>query len=326
LSQLILSTTPGFSDLPDTALAAGEVLTDATVFAISHNAKFAAVRGKLRFMGFYAHGNTVGTPIDPDDGYVYARSECQYIFMPYSNRAPAPGFIPGQAAPPAQSSSQPGPLYNWPGGWAINDATGLVTLWTTYEHNGNEVVNNDGIIKVYAICLRRSVTARPSGPGIQEAPAEPIPSAPIPAPAPTLPAGTVVGTVSLSQQTASLGSAASPVTIFTVGASVAEFAISFTADVNVLNNEVLNSEGNPAEGMVMVVVGWTNSGTPEQADDLSITAASDTAGGYTPGSRTAAFSGAPETTIWYYTIWTVDPEIAAQSSYDLSISLKQMAS
>jgi hypothetical protein len=80
--------------------------------------------------------------------------------MIYSNRAPAPGFVPGQAAPPAQSSSQPAPLYNFPGGWDINDATGVVSLRTSYyTPGGAETVTNDGIIKVYAVCLRLSLNS-----------------------------------------------------------------------------------------------------------------------------------------------------------------------
>jgi hypothetical protein len=325
MSQLVLNSTPGFSDLPDTAIAAGEVLTDATLLATSHNAKFATVRGKLIFMGFYAHGNTVPTPYDADDGYAYARSECQYMIMPYSNRAPAPGFVPGQAQPPALSSSQPGTLYNWPGGWAIDDATGLVTLWTIYDQNGYEVVNNDGIIKVYCICLRMSVTTRPAAPA-PVAPAAPTPAPPGPAPAPALPAGTVVGTVSLQAQTAPLGSAASPITIFTVGASEEEFGLSCAIDVNVPPNGALNSEGASAQGMVTLVLGWTNPGTPPQVASIPITAEANSAAGYAPNPQSTAFNAAAGTAIWYYTIWTVDSEVAAQSSYDLSITLKQMPS
>jgi hypothetical protein len=188
MSQLTLASIPSFVDLPDTAIAAGQALTDDSMLKISHNGKFATVRGKLIFMGFYAHGNTVPTPVDADDGYAYSRAECQYVFMPYSNRAPALGFVPGQATPPAQSASQPGPLYNWPGGWNIENTTGLVTLWTTYDQNGNEVVNNDGIIKVYAICLRQSQNAPPGAPA-PAAPPAPTPGTPIPLsgppPAPT---------------------------------------------------------------------------------------------------------------------------------------------
>jgi hypothetical protein len=174
MSQLVLSAIPDFSDLADASIAAGKVVTDDTMRKMSHNAKFATVRGKLIFVGFYAHGNIVPTPIDPDDGYAYSRAECQFIFMPFSNRAPASGMIPGQVVPPPQSNSQPGPLYNWPGGWDINDVTGLVTLWTSYYAHGTETVNNDGIIKVYAVCRRSSLTSRP-GPPAPPAPTPPLP-------------------------------------------------------------------------------------------------------------------------------------------------------
>ena len=160
MSQLTLSAIPGFFDLADGAIAAGQPLTDDSMLKISHNAKFGTVRSKLIFMGFYANGNTVPTPIDADDGYAYSRAECQFIWMIYSNRAPAPGFVPGQAAPPAQANSQANLLYNFPGGWDINDATGLVSLRTTYyTPGGAETVTNDGIIKVYAVCLRLSLNS-----------------------------------------------------------------------------------------------------------------------------------------------------------------------
>ena len=277
MSQLVLNSIPGFSDLPDTAIAAGEALTDAALLAMSRNAKFATVRGKLIFMGFYAHGNTVPTPVDPDNGYAYDHSECQYAFCPYSNRAPAPGFVPGQAEPPAQSDAQPGPLYNWPGGWAINDLTGLVTLYTTYWQNGSEVVNNDGIIKVYAICLRMSVTTRPGAPA-PVAPSEPTPGAPSPAPAPPAPtppaapptpAGTVVATVSLAAQTASLGSPADPNVLVSVGDSIEQFTISIALDVNVPANYALNSQDNYAMGTVTLMWGLSYPSLPTWSSGIS---------------------------------------------------------
>jgi len=156
MSQLTLASIPGFFDIADSALAAGQPVTDDSLLKISHNAKFAAVRGKIIYMGFYHHGDTVPTPTDPDDGYAYARAECQFLWMIYSNRAPGAGFIPGQQVPPAQSSSQTGPLYNFPGGWDVNDATGAVTCRTSYW-TGTETVTNDGIIKVYAACQRSSI-------------------------------------------------------------------------------------------------------------------------------------------------------------------------
>ena len=291
---------------------------------MSLNAKFATVRGKLIFMGFYAHGNTVPTPLDPDDGYAYGRSECQYVFCPYSNRAPAPGFVPGQAEPPAQSDLQPGPLYNWPGGWAINDLTGLVTLYTTYWQNGNEVVNNDGIIKVYAICLRMSVTTRPGAPAPQQ-PTEPTPTSPTPAPptTPTAPAGNVVATVALTAQTAALGSASSPAALYTVGASETTYETSYALEVGVPSIAVLNAQGNPACAVLTLVLVYTLWGG--QPWSLSI-AVSNYAGAAMPSIKTDLTSFIPEpyTAVSYYTIWTVDGAIAAGSSYGLSITLQQV--
>ena len=156
---LSLSAIPGFFDLADAAIAAGQPVTDDALLKISHSAKFAAVRSKLIYMGYYAHGNTVPTPIDPDDAYAYSLSECQFLAAVYSNRAPAPGFVAGQKSPPAVSSSQPGPLYNFPSGWDISDAKGLVSCNTTYMQNGNEIMTNDGILKVYAACLRLSLNS-----------------------------------------------------------------------------------------------------------------------------------------------------------------------
>ena len=157
MSQLTLASTPSFFDLADSALGAGQPLTDDSLLKISHNAKFGAVRSKLIFMGFYANGNMLPTPVDPDDGYAYSRAECQFIWLIYSNRAPGAGFVPGCQLPPAQSNSQAGQLYNFPGGWDINDSTGAVTCRTTYWQSGNEIVTSDGIMKVYAAVCRNTV-------------------------------------------------------------------------------------------------------------------------------------------------------------------------
>lgn len=161
MSQLTITAIPGFFDLADSTLAAGQPVTDDVMLKISHNAKFSAVRTEIMFMGFYANGNTIPLPTSPVDGYTYTRAEVQYFWMIYSNRSPASGFVAGQASPPAQASSQPQAApYNFPGGWDIDDATGVVTLRTTYyTAGGSEVVTADGIIKVYAICSRLSVSS-----------------------------------------------------------------------------------------------------------------------------------------------------------------------
>jgi hypothetical protein len=156
-TTMSLSAIPGFFDLSDGEMAGGQACADDLLLKLNHNAKFSAVRSKLIFMGFYADGDTVPTPVDPDDAYAYSRAECQFVWMIYSSRAPAPGFVPGQAAPPAQANSQPGTLYNFPGQYDVNDATGLVTCRGTYWQNGQETPSSGGILKVYAVCLRLSV-------------------------------------------------------------------------------------------------------------------------------------------------------------------------
>ncbi len=159
MSQLTFSAIPGFFDIADAAIVGGQPLTDDSIAKISHNAKFSAVRCEIIYMGFFANGNTVPTPVSPVDGYAYSRAELMYVWSIYSNRAPAAGFVPGQAAAPGQASSQTGALFNFPGTYDINDATGLVTLAMSYTTAlpPNEVRANDGIIKVYALCQRSSV-------------------------------------------------------------------------------------------------------------------------------------------------------------------------
>lgn len=155
MSQLTFSSIPGFFDLADTAIAAGQPLTDDAITKISHNAKAAAVRNERIYMGFFKNGDTVGLPSSPVDGYSYSRAEVQYDFTRYAIRAPAAGFVSGQAARPAQANSQPAGLY-----WFVtdvDDATGAVFMQTSYWNGSTETITNDGIVKVYAVCQRLSV-------------------------------------------------------------------------------------------------------------------------------------------------------------------------
>jgi len=156
MSQLTLSSIPGFFDLGDAAIAAGQPLTDDSISKISHNAKFGAVRCELIYMGFFAPGNTVGAPASPVDGYAYSRSEGMYIPILASSRSPAAGFTPGQAAFPTLATSDPGTgsLIICPYQLDINDTTGVLTCQTYWSTSGAE---NQGTVKVYAICQRSSV-------------------------------------------------------------------------------------------------------------------------------------------------------------------------
>lgn len=156
MSQLLLNAVPGFADLDEATIAAEEVLTDDALVKICQNAKFAAVRPERIYMGFYKNGDTVGLPVSPVDGYTYTQDEILYDWFLYSTRAPAAGFIAGQADPPAISAGQPANLY-----WLkvdIDDTTGLVDLWVSYYKQGEaETITHDGIVKVYANGQRQSL-------------------------------------------------------------------------------------------------------------------------------------------------------------------------
>jgi len=157
MSQLTFSAIPGFFDLADSAIAGNQPLTDDSLQKMSHNAKFAAVRCEIIYMGFYASGDTVPTPVSPVDGYVYSRSECAFVPVFVSSRQPAAGFIPGQAAFPtlAPSDLGTGALICSPYELDINDATGVLTCVVYWGGNGAQ---NQGTVKVYAICQRSSLS------------------------------------------------------------------------------------------------------------------------------------------------------------------------
>ncbi|HEV2425891.1 MAG TPA: hypothetical protein VGZ29_13765 [Terriglobia bacterium] len=156
MSQLTMSAVPGFFDLADSAIAGGQPLTDDSLLKISHNAKFAVVRSEVIYMGFYTSGNTVPAPVSPVDGYAYQRSECVYIPIFASSRQPAAGFVPGQSTFPGLANNDlgTGSLLIVPYELDIDDATGVVTCQVYFSGNAAQ---NQGAVKVYAICQRASV-------------------------------------------------------------------------------------------------------------------------------------------------------------------------
>ena len=159
MSQLKIFAIPGFFDIADAALAGGQPLTDDSILKISHNAKFAAVRTELIYMGFYASGNTVPAPTSPVDGYAYQRGECTFIPIFASSRQPAAGFVPGQATFPilANSDLGSGSVLVVPYALDIDDSTGIVTCQVYFSGNAAQ---NQGTVKVYCIAIRSSVNVR----------------------------------------------------------------------------------------------------------------------------------------------------------------------
>lgn len=156
MSQLTFSAIPGFFDLGDGAIAAGQPLTDDSISKISHNAKFGIVRSEEFDMGFYGHGDTVPTPVSPVDGYAYAREECIFKLEFRSSRQPAGGYTPGQASFPvmANSDNGSGNLLCVPYQLYINPSTGLLTVQVYFSSSG---AANQGTVKVTCSAQRSSV-------------------------------------------------------------------------------------------------------------------------------------------------------------------------
>jgi hypothetical protein len=159
MSQLNFASIPGFFDLADSAIAAGQPLTDDAISKISHNAKFGAVRAEQFYMGFYANGNTVSRPVSPVDGYAYSYAECLFFLIHASSLSPAAGFVPGQALfPPTAPNAGAGALLASPYQMTIEPSggtnPGLVSLSNYYSTSGPV---NEGTVAVYCLAQRLSV-------------------------------------------------------------------------------------------------------------------------------------------------------------------------
>ncbi len=162
MSQLTLAEIPGFFDLPDADLAAGQPVTDYVMTKISNNAKFGVVNDERFYMGWFANGDTVPTPVSVADGYIYSLLECEFNIVGFASRAPAPGFVPGQQAEPVQASSNSGPGELYWFNFDIDDSTGKVaTRVSYYQPGGAETITNDGMVKVRVRAKRLTQTLTP---------------------------------------------------------------------------------------------------------------------------------------------------------------------
>jgi hypothetical protein len=140
---LILNAQPGFSDQPDTALAAGNNALGLQLAKINGNAAFGMVRMEF-FQGIYNHGQTVALPVSPVDGYQYQRDELTYVWALYSSADTGDGWITGPAA-------------LWYCFWNVNQTTGEVTSTEVYRSDGASAVSNDGWLQVFTIAQRQKV-------------------------------------------------------------------------------------------------------------------------------------------------------------------------
>jgi hypothetical protein len=153
---LVFSQINGFTDIPDSQLAAGQPLTDAVIQQLSANAKFAAVRAEIFDLGWYADGNVVPTPVSPVDGYAYARSECLFSLTLGSSRQPAAGFVPGQLLFPTLANSDlgSGNLIVCPYILFIDINTGAINVQMYFSGSG---IAHQGSVHCLAECQRCSV-------------------------------------------------------------------------------------------------------------------------------------------------------------------------
>jgi hypothetical protein len=141
---LILNTQPGFSDQPDTALAAGQRALGLILAKINGNAALGMCRLEF-FQGVYANGDTVDLPISPVDGYEYARDELLYIWAIYNTADPQTGWITG-------------PMSLWFCGWEVDQETGDVFSEEWYRNAADSARSNDGSLQVFTIAQRKRIT------------------------------------------------------------------------------------------------------------------------------------------------------------------------
>lgn len=124
MATLLLSSQPGFTEVPDQSLDAGNPVSSAVLKALNAAAKFAAVRTE-QFWGYYKHGETIALPISPADGYAYAREELRYTWSVFWTGSPPGSALLGtQAAPSRGATSGEGTVLSM--GFNVDQETGLV--------------------------------------------------------------------------------------------------------------------------------------------------------------------------------------------------------
>jgi hypothetical protein len=155
VATLTLTSQPGFSEVPSSALDAGQPLTSANIKAINSDACFAAVRTE-EFWGYYKHGETVVLPESPADGYEYAREELRYVIDEiYWTGAPPGSALGGtQNLPSRGATGGAGHLLQM--GFHVDQATGAVTCDVSYHvEGGAQTDTHDGILRITTIAKRQ---------------------------------------------------------------------------------------------------------------------------------------------------------------------------
>ena len=161
MSQLTFSTIPTPTDVSDSEFNAGAPLVWQQLAQMSDNARTAALRPELLYLGWYKNGNFLPLTISPVDGYMYSRAEVRYRIVGFSSQPPI-AFTSGQKVRPVLGPSQGLRIDSWE--FDIDDSLGQVLTNVTYEAanpgfpgGGASGLTGDGCVKVLAVCTRQSV-------------------------------------------------------------------------------------------------------------------------------------------------------------------------
>lgn len=152
MAPITLPKIPGFNDLPDTVLAAGEYAIGRHAAAIKGNADFGMVYPEF-FQTVQVHDDVVPLPVSAVDGYKYSRSELVYVWSVQTSASQKSGWESG-----------PGSL--WFAQWFVqpwndtpgsdNSGAGKVTCEEYYRTSGHDNgKSNDGVLMVTTVAIRR---------------------------------------------------------------------------------------------------------------------------------------------------------------------------
>ena len=152
MATLLLSSQPGFTEVPDQSLDAGNPVSSAVLKALNAAAKFGVVRTE-QFWGYYKHGETVVLPISRADGYAYAREELWYTWSIYGTGSPPGSPLLGtQTAPGRGATSGQGTILSL--AFNVNQESGLVECGVSYYKTAQED-KPDGVLMVMVHATRQ---------------------------------------------------------------------------------------------------------------------------------------------------------------------------
>lgn len=145
LTSLIMAASPYYFDHVDSEYVQDAPLTQLLLTDMNNSAKMGIVATEVIYMGEFVHGDSVGKPLSPIDGYLYEYGEVHFATSP---RWTANGGSVMTIPPLTQ-----GQLDDW--SFQVS-STGAVTCQVDYESNGRHTYNL-GRLAVFAFCQRAHV-------------------------------------------------------------------------------------------------------------------------------------------------------------------------